>query len=708
MPRRVEDGRGPADEVVVSGEIGEGVEVEVRFSLYSGRPAVAIGMSVTNRSGQDLLLSRLVLFQGNPPEHGFGSEFPQWPACRFLAQPPLWTGPRSTSDGFAKPVPVGDTGKAYWGTVIGADGSPSLAIGIGEAARSQAEIAFSAQGGAVGVELSSILRSDLRSRALRLPAGQTYTSHRMALVPGTDPLGALDNYTQFVCDFLRWRLQHPPYAGLFTAYGGDRTNRDPGSVSLSEERIAELISVADQYLKPYGLDTIKTQFHGLSSSKPGGGPVRKLTDEEAADPKVVGKLVSDIREKGFAPDDHDSRVDYPHGIAWHVQRLVRQGYRAAPVCRPFYNIKAGTPRLDQAAADLSEMAVKDWGYRYLMLDFNDCDYDSDNDTVTVEQGIHSRFQAVKERVGPEIFIEACMAWPGPVLGVADGYRPAHDWRGGIEESLASLFACRYFYHDRFFQCDSEFFDPAIRPFHWADGVQDVMSTEERVRLWVSYNAILGYSFLGGACLERVTPGRWHLFQRALPVQAGRARALDFMHTYAPTRWVRDCSTPAGAYSVLGLFNWDHAAGLDAPVEPAQWGLAADTDYLFFDFWRGEVFGPARTLPSWVAPFVCRVLHVQPVPKQPALVGNSRHVTGQVGIEAWQWDSDSLTLHAMFCGAPRSQEHYWIWLPGNEGVVESEGAAFEAVRPRVVRLDVAFGDTGKAGCRLRLDASMPVM
>ena len=114
------------------------------------------------------------------------------------------------------------------------------------------------------------------------------------------------------------------------------------------------------------------------------------------------------------------------------------------------------------------MAVRDWGYRYLMFDFNNRDYESEDDTVTIEQGIHSRFQAVRQRVGPGIFIEACMIWPGPVLGVADGYRPGPDWRGCRETRLTPFFVCRNHYHGRFFQCDSEFMHPGFRPFTWHD------------------------------------------------------------------------------------------------------------------------------------------------------------------------------------------------------------------------------------------------
>jgi len=53
-----------------------------------------------------------------------------------------------------------------------------------------------------------------------------------------------------------------------------------------------------------------------------------------------------------------------------------------------------------------------------MFDFSSHDYESDDDTHTMAEGIRNRFQAVRDRVGPDVFIEACMVAPGPVLGIA--------------------------------------------------------------------------------------------------------------------------------------------------------------------------------------------------------------------------------------------------------------------------------------------------
>ena len=699
------DNLGSFDSMSVSGGVGEGIISIVTWTLYREHPVCAIEMEVTNNSGNDAIIDRLILLKGMPPEEGFDRKFPKAKSCRYLAHPFYWHGHFDVQN-YIPLLGENSSGTAYWSTVIGESGKPSLAIGIGETATGGAEITFTSKSGKVGLELSSFLRTDLKGRLFRLPVGKSFKTQRMIFVTGDTPLEAIDHYSDIVCRYINLKPAHPPYTGLFTAYGCDPEGKDPGRVSLSEKRIDELMDVVVKYLAPYGLDTIKTQFHGLSSSKPGDGQVQKLTAEEAEDAAKVKKLVADIKEKAFAPDDYDSRIDYPHGIPWHVKKLAEQGYRPALVSRPFYNIKAGTPALDKAAADLYEMTVKDWGYRYLMLDFITADYDSDYDTMTLEQGIYNRLKAIRDRLGKDIFIEACMTWHGPVLGVADGFRPAHDWRGGLEEDLAGMFACRYHLHGRFFQNDIEFFDPAKRPFTWGKGgVEGMQSTEERVRLWTSYCAMLGYSYLTGGCLEKVEPERWHIFQRGIPAQEGLAIPLDFFENDPPTRWLRKCSTPSGEYYVLGIYNWNKSKVYDSRLSAEEWGLDKKAEYLLFDFWTGEVIGPSKSVKVQLSPFSQKLFHINRVPDKPAIVGTTRHVLGNVGIVKWKIGKNE--IQATFTGAPDSQERYWVWLPDNQGIAECVGANFDIVRPRLLRLDVTFSSSGKQDVMVKLDKGIPV-
>jgi hypothetical protein len=690
------DGCGSFDLFEATYQAPHELGVKATYKSYHERPVLSVQMTVANAGSNDVHLGTIGALCCEPPNGVVDAGFRNPTACRVLDQVFYWTGHKELHD-YLRPL-ARERRCAYWSTVVSEPGGRSLVVGIGGPATGRTEIRLWHADGKMGFELCSVLYASVdRQRRLRIPPGGNHATEPVLLAMGNDTWQALSDYADFTCQLLDWRLQHPPYAGIFSAYGSDPNNGDPAATPLTEKRIMdELIPVADTYLSPYGLDTIKTQFRGLSSS----GFTERIGAAEAPTP-AAAKLVDTIRRNAWCGDGVSQ--DFPRGIPWHIRQLKSKGYRPALVCRPFLNVKAGTPELDKVAADLFEMTVKEWGYEYLMFDFISVDYESETDTMTVEEGIHRRFKAIRDRLGPEVFIEACMVWPGPVLGIADGFRPGHDWRGGLEHELMQIFASRYYYHGRFFQLDNEFFDPALQPFTWgAQGAEGMQASLDRVRMWVSFCGLLGMSFLGGAALERVSPERWHLFQRALPAVGGNARPLDLMTCSPPGSWRRDVQTPAGSFAVLGLFNYDEERSINRVVRPYEWGLTDGGMHLFFDFWTGDVYGPAYDLTLSISPFSCRILFVQPVPSQPALVGSTRHVTGGVGIEQWSFDQKSKTLEATTAGAPNSEERYYIWLPGNEGVAECRGAIFEIERPRLIRLTVHFGPTGRAEWSLRLD------
>jgi hypothetical protein len=696
-----QDGAGKFIETLATFAAAQNLSVEVSYRLYAEGGIIVHRMQVTNVGGRDVRLSRLGALLCTPPKGRFDAGFVEPTDCRIFDQVFYWTGHREPHDYLRL---LAGRQCSYWGAMVADSSGRALYTGICGPAKGVTEIWLSRESDGLGFELGSSLYTSLdRQRPLRLPPQSSHGFEPIAILAGSDPWQTMVDYAEFVCRRLDWHPRHPPYAGLFAAYGSDPENGDPEKTPLTEGRIEDLVAVVDRYLKPYGLDTIKTQFRGLSSSG--------FTDRVEAGPTLEesgAALIGAIRRKGWSGEG--IKEDFPHGIPWHVQRLVSKGYRPALVCRPFLNIKGGTPELDKVAADLFEMTVKEWGYRYIMFDFNSVDYQSDTDTLTVEEGIYNRFKAVRDRLGAAVFIEACMVWPGPVIGVADGFRPGHDWRGGLEFELMQIFAARYHYHGRLFQLDNEFFDPALRPFTWGtQGVEGMQGSLERVRMWASFCAVLGMSNLTGAALEKVSPERWRLFQRALPVISGQAIPVDFMRSDPPRRWTREVAAPDGRFWVLALFNYQLNAASAEVVRPPEWGLHKAPAYLFYDFWSEQLYGPAAEVPLLQNPFSCHVLFVQPVPDKPRVVGSTRHITGQCCLEKWECDERAGLLQGVFVGAPGSQERYYIWVPSGDGVLSCTGADFEIERPHLVRLTVHFGASGRKPWELRLSkGNMPVL
>ncbi len=691
---------------------GDDLCIDWRAVAYAQQPFIAFEMSVTNTAATDIYLQRLAPLVADARLGAQVDLGMRASRVLMLNNGPWMDTPQAA---WRMPVTESEACEAYWSTGMGEPEGAALVAGIGEAANTCAGVAASRVGDALGLTLNGWLWTDLSQRPLRLHAGQTFQMQRMLLSSAPGLHEGLIAYAEFVRQYMNLQLRFPPYAGIFAAYGGDPAGEHPEHHPLTEARIDSLRSVLDDYLQPYGMDTFKTQFAGLSSGPP--GMVMRRGEWTNLDIAPAGDdLVERIYQSGFTPDVYDSRVDFPHGIEAHVRDLKRRGYRPALVCRAFLNVRSGGAEYDQLAADIFEMAVKRWGYEYLMFDFNSDDYESADDTHTVQQGIRSRFQAVRERVGKEIFIEACMVSPGPVLGIADGFRQACDWRGGTEAALARQACVRYYSHGRWFQLDHEFFDPQLRSFTWVQqGVQGMLASLDRVRLWTSFGGLTGFSWLTGGVIENVTPERWDIFTRALPVYGPCARPLDLLQHDPPRLWLLNAQMAGQPYLVAGVFNWDEqplSLTLDLGHLFPQVDAPAPA-YLCFDFWAQVALGPAQQVTLELPACSCKVLFIHPLPAYslthsltPLWVGSDRHVTGAIGLEQLVIHSDALEGRCV--GPAGTRQQHFFYLPENVAPCTNEHAVVEVPQYRVLRVSVDIGESGSAAWRVGLQKGQRIL
>ncbi|MCL5996762.1 MAG: hypothetical protein M1546_12005 [Chloroflexi bacterium] len=679
------------------------LQVEWNGVVYQQQPVAAVWMSVTNTASQDQYLLRLFALHADP-RAGSTVHAALDPEHALILNNGLWMDtPQST---WRVPTPLDEFHQGYWSIGLGQPGGNAIVAGIGEPASACASIGFLRHQNQLGLELGGWLWADTHERPLRLRPGQTFHLQRMLILTATDLHRGLIQYAGLVQRYIDRPLHFPPYAGIFSAYGSDPTGQHPEHHPLTEQRIQTMRTVVDTYLKPYGLDTFKTQFAGLSSGPPGMvGRRCEWTNLDIA-PSSDG-LVDRIYEAGFTPDVYDSHRDFPRGIEAHVRDLRQHGYRPALVCRPFLNIRSGPPEYDQLAADVFAMAVKRWGYEYLMFDFNSDDYESADDTHTMAQGIRSRFQAVRDCVGPKVFIEACMVSPGPVLGIADGFRHACDWRGGIETQLVRQACTRYYYHQRWFQLDHEFFDPQLFPFTWVDqGELGMAASLDRVRMWTSFGALTGFSWLTGGVVENVSPARWGIFTRALPVYGPCARPVDLLQNDPPSIWLLDAQAAGQPHQVLGLFNWAQQPRT-LSLAPADIGIDPG-DHLWFDFWEQRLLGPSHAVDVELPPYSCKVFIITAAHAQPTWVGTDRHVTGAIGLEHFSYDPLTDKLSGECSGPAGTRQHHYVYLPPALTPVSGAGASFELPQHRLMQVIVAVDASGRKAWHIQLQRGRHIL
>jgi hypothetical protein len=285
-----------------------------------------------------------------------------------------------------------------------------------------------------------------------------------------------------------------------------------------------------------------------------------------------------------------------------------------------------------------------------------------------------------------------MVMPGPVLGIADGLRPATDWRAGIEPLLARQCASRFYYHSRLFQLDLEFFNPSLTPFTWEgqgpDGGRKFFGSLDRVRSWVSFSGISGYSYLTGGVIEQVSAERWHLFSRALPVYGRPARPVDWPRARTPRIWSLAAETAGRPHVVIGVFNWQTEEQERIPIDLVECGLDPSARYVLFDFWAQKMLGIFSGIcEASVSPGGCQVLFAHEAASTPVVIGTDRHVTGAIGLKQFQFDPAGSEMTGLSEGPPGSSIRHFIYVPSGQGPSEVEGGECEVSQPSVLRMEI---------------------
>ncbi len=176
----------------------------------------------------------------------------------------------------------------------------------------------------------------------------------------------------------------------------------------------------------------------------------------------------------------------------------------------------------------------------------------------------------------------------------------------------------------------------------------------------------------------VEPSRSNAIERAAVEMSGsgprtfdatQALSVHYLHAI-------DVSRPYERWMVLA-----RTGGENAPVQLADLGLAADRDYLAFEFWTKSFLGAFRGAftPGEVDPrFGVQVFCLREKVSRPQLVASNRHVScGAVDVSNVTWIADSLEgLSGVVAGDP--YELYLTEVPGYAFVdARIEGAEITA-------------------------------
>jgi len=112
-------------------------------------------------------------------------------------------------------------------------------------------------------------------------------------------------------------------------------------------------------------------------------------------------------------------------------------------------------------------------------------------------------------------------------------------------------------------------------------------------------------------------------------------------------WFSEIDRPFDHWSVLARFNWGGKGTPEVEVKSADLGLAADREYLVFEFWSQKFLGKftgSFTAPAMDKNTAMNVFAIREARPHPWILSTTRHISqGGVSLLDERWDSGGNVL-----------------------------------------------------------------
>jgi alpha-galactosidase len=368
---------------------------------------------------------------------------------------------------------------------------------------------------------------------------------------------------------------------------------------------------------------------------------------------------------------------FPHGMKWLADKIKKAGFKPAIWIAPFilgtksrialehpevilkdnegypipgnpngwrgdptYSLDCTHPVAQQWLRDVFRVITKEWGYEYVKVDFTYAGaYQGDfyNPRVTRAQAYRMGFKAIRESVGPDIFILGCGAPLGPSIGYVDGMRIGEDvspdyWyhpqmdmgypcmMAAIQNTIA-----RYFMHKQFWLNDPDCI--MVRQV-------ETKLTSHEVITWATLVALSNGMLVISDKMDELSDFDKNLLKVLYPLYKDDAEPINLFTQKIPNKLVLDVVNSFEHYKVAGIFNLNDSTQ-NIMVQLADFGLARDKEFLLFEFWSQKYLGKksGAVVLEDIPPHGCKLLVIKPVTGKNQLLGTDIHYTsGGVEIE----------------------------------------------------------------------------
>jgi alpha-galactosidase len=336
------------------------------------------------------------------------------------------------------------------------------------------------------------------------------------------------------------------------------------------------------------------------------------------------------------------------------------------------------------ACQVLDVAVRQWGFPYLKLDFlyaAALKGQYHDPTRTRAQVLRGGMEALRRTVGEDTLLVGCGAPLGSVLGlvqtmrigadVAPSWKPSYfgislpirnephmpSARNSIQNILT-----RAPLHRRWWVNDPDCL--LVRP--------DSKLTLDEVRSLATAIGLTGGSILLSDEMQSLPEDRLEIAGALLPIIEERAQVLDWMDAQTPQKLRLDMQGATGAWTTLTFFNW-HDSDMNIALFAEDFRLPGQ-DYWVRSFWDNKVWPVKKGEPLFsgkLAPHAPLVLALRPAAaKQPCYLGSSLHISQGQEVAGWKANARGVSLD--ISAGRQAQAVIDLYLPKSPAKAELDG------------------------------------
>lgn len=346
-------------------------------------------------------------------------------------------------------------------------------------------------------------------------------------------------------------------------------------------------------------------------------------------------------------------------------------------------------------------AVKDWGYRYLKLDFlyaAALPGERHDPASTRASALRRALERIRQAAGEDVFLAACGCPLGPAVGLTDSMRIGPDvaprWRPayqGIELFFSrepSLPSVRNAVHNTLTRA-------ALHDRWWINDPDCLILRESdshlkftEVELLATIVGLSGGTLMVSDEMATLTDPRLAILARLLPPLAGRPLILDSFDRLRPSRVVKHLQGALGQWALAAVINWE-----DRPAEHllhvGQAGFGENTLVEAFDLWRCQALDCRQGQMVLTVPaHGVRLLRMQQRREPVGWIGDNLHLSSGTFVKRWQPEAKQAT--AQLDLGRRGQGSLWLRTPGGRlsaAWLDGQACDWEALLEGVVRVDL---------------------